>query len=342
LRLLIAANCHVPLTEHNTGGMEVSVRTLVWSLAKYARDLNLDLELSVLAHPASSLPPNAALLSAACVPCPRAYVLYGDGPSKYELLAHELAMQQVSLSSPRPTVIHDNTSTASLTVRARALGIPVVRTARLLPEHPAYSIAPCENLRVHLSQFQARRDPVGDRLATTVIPDWVGSQAAMAIPPFHGHALPSRFLISVGRIEKRKGLQWAERLAESLGLPLIAVGPISDPEYAKQRRCLLLGALSYASCIGLIRRAAGLLWTPDIPEPGGRVVLEALASGTRVLGFDVGYLADVAAAGGHGTFRVSGIPAPIVDVTPGTTTLITEREYVERYLSTYTRVATYA
>ncbi len=124
------------------------------------------------------------------------------------------------------------------------------------------------------------------------------------------HALPPRFVLSVGTIERRKNLLLAVRALAGLpGVPLVVVG--RETEYAAEVRAAVaasglgervrfLRGLSTADLAALYRLADVLVY-PSIFEGFGIPIVEALASGTPVVTTRGGCFAE---AGGPGSAYV--------------------------------------
>jgi glycosyltransferase involved in cell wall biosynthesis len=103
-----------------------------------------------------------------------------------------------------------------------------------------------------------------------------------------------------GRIVPEKGTHLAIEAARLAGQSLEVVGPIADRAYFdRQVRPLLdgqvryLGHLTQDQLAPRVGAASAVLVTPCWDEPYGLVVVEALASGTPVAGFDAGAIAEL-------------------------------------------------
>jgi hypothetical protein len=82
-----------------------------------------------------------------------------------------------------------------------------------------------------------------------------------------------------------------------MGLPLLVIGALIDEKYADSLATIdgvkLFGQASQLQTRRLLADASHLIWTPEVPEPSGRVVWEALAVGTPVIGSRFGALWDL-------------------------------------------------
>jgi glycosyltransferase involved in cell wall biosynthesis len=103
-----------------------------------------------------------------------------------------------------------------------------------------------------------------------------------------------------GRITPEKGTHLAVEAAEHAGERLNIAGPISDLAYFESHvqpllseRVRYLGHLTRAQLVEQVGSACAALITPRWEEPYGLVVMEALACGTPVCGFDRGALSEL-------------------------------------------------
>jgi glycosyltransferase involved in cell wall biosynthesis len=149
-----------------------------------------------------------------------------------------------------------------------------------------------------------------------VVPHGVPDALVAPIEPAQEHAtaiglhLPSAFVLAVGTVEPRKGLDvLIEAMAKPYApdLPLVVVGPhgwgevdltaLADKHGLAAGRLRVLGRLSDADLAVVLRRAS-VLAVPSRAEGFGLPVLEAMAVGVPVVHSDVPALVEV--AGGTG------------------------------------------
>jgi glycosyltransferase involved in cell wall biosynthesis len=103
------------------------------------------------------------------------------------------------------------------------------------------------------------------------------------------------YRLFLGRIIKQKGVHHAVEVAKKTGKDLILAGPINDKKYfnAKikphlNKHIRYIGPVGGSKKMDLLSRASCVLFTSTWDEPFGLVLIEALASGTPVLGFKKG------------------------------------------------------
>jgi glycosyltransferase involved in cell wall biosynthesis len=93
------------------------------------------------------------------------------------------------------------------------------------------------------------------------------------------------YLLYVGAIQARKDPLAAANAAAAAGLPLVVVGPVKEPELARELRARGADVRGYLSRLELadVYRCAAALILPSRYEGFGLPVLEAMASGTPVV-----------------------------------------------------------
>ncbi|SDW09253.1 glycosyltransferase [Paenibacillus sp. CF384] len=109
-----------------------------------------------------------------------------------------------------------------------------------------------------------------------------------------------KYLLFLGRLIKEKGVHLAIKVAKKTGRRLIIAGTLNDKKYYNAKIKPHLGKkIRYVGPVGgdrkheLLANASCVLFTSTWDEPFGLVLIEALASGTPVLGFRKGGVAEV-------------------------------------------------
>ncbi|WP_076337306.1 glycosyltransferase family 4 protein [Paenibacillus sp. FSL H8-0548] len=110
----------------------------------------------------------------------------------------------------------------------------------------------------------------------------------------------SNYLLFMGRMMEQKGVHLAIKIAKKTGKELIIAGPVNDRKYFNSKvKPHLNKRIRYVGSVGgkkkqeLLSGASCVLFTSTWDEPFGLVLIEALASGTPVLGFRKGAVPEV-------------------------------------------------
>lgn len=124
------------------------------------------------------------------------------------------------------------------------------------------------------------------------------------------------YLFWYGRIVHNKGLDIAIDLAHQSKLPLYFAGPISDQSYYDTHigpkltsHEHYLGHLTHAEINQYLGKATALVNSGRWEEPFGLSTVEAMASGTPVIGFDRGALREVTAQKGGIVAKGTNVPS---------------------------------
>ncbi|NBD27338.1 glycosyltransferase [Paenibacillus glycinis] len=109
-----------------------------------------------------------------------------------------------------------------------------------------------------------------------------------------------KYLLFLGRLIKEKGVHLAIKVAKKSGRRLIIAGTLNDKRYFNAKIKPHLGKkIRYVGTVGgdrkreLLANASCVLFTSTWDEPFGLVLVESMASGTPVLGFRKGGVAEV-------------------------------------------------
>ncbi len=117
---------------------------------------------------------------------------------------------------------------------------------------------------------------------------------------FYCDTLQEDYVVWFGRIHPDKGLEYAIKAAKIANIPLKIAGGIGDKSYYLNKiepllndHVQMLGLLSHNELNALIGKAKVCLVTPVWQEPFGLVVVEAMACGTPIAGFEMGALPEI-------------------------------------------------
>lgn len=116
------------------------------------------------------------------------------------------------------------------------------------------------------------------------------------------------YLLFLGRIHPHKGTREAIEVARRCGMPLVIAGIIQDQEYYAEHVAPYVDGVtvSYVGAVGPTQRdlllggAQALLHLISFDEPFGLAVVESLATGTPVITFPRGSMAEIVRPGETG------------------------------------------
>jgi glycosyltransferase involved in cell wall biosynthesis len=116
------------------------------------------------------------------------------------------------------------------------------------------------------------------------------------------------YLLFFGRIHPDKGTAEAIEVARRAERPLLIAGIVQDQEYFERAvkphidgdRVRFLGAVDRSQRAGVLGGARALLHLIDFEEPFGFSVVEAMASGTPVIAYRRGSMAELIVDGQNG------------------------------------------
>jgi glycosyltransferase involved in cell wall biosynthesis len=109
------------------------------------------------------------------------------------------------------------------------------------------------------------------------------------------------FFIYLGRIDETKGVHIAVEAAKRCNEKLVIIGPIASPQYFKtyikpfidNKNIIYLGEVDFKTKVEYLSRAKALLYPVQYEEFFGIAMVEALATGTPIIGFPRGSVVEI-------------------------------------------------
>jgi glycosyltransferase involved in cell wall biosynthesis len=109
------------------------------------------------------------------------------------------------------------------------------------------------------------------------------------------------FFIYLGRIDETKGVHIAVEAARKCNEKLVIIGPVTNPKYFEAhvkpfvdgRSVVYLGEVDFKAKTEYLSRARALLYPVQYEEFFGIAMVEALATGTPIIGFPRGSVAEI-------------------------------------------------
>src|SRR5262249_25478222 len=158
-----------------------------------------------------------------------------------------------------------------------------------------------------VSRHQARAIPAGRRHEARVVHHGIDFGA------YDGADAPGQYLVFLGRMGPQKSPRDAIRVAQAAGLPLVLAGRPQNAEeelyFTREIRPLIdgkavryAGPVNHAQKVELLRGAAALLFPIRGEEAFGLAMVEAMACGTPVVGYDTATVSEIIDPGKTGFF----------------------------------------
>ncbi len=281
------------------------------------------------------------------------YVLFA-----YQKLASELER------GVRVGIVHDHTNIG------RDLGyffaqnnLPIVRTEHGPLLHPYQQ----EHEEAHLGLFEGAKNMHFVAISNSQKSEmpqlpWIGVvHNGVDLGDFEyseekrGHKSLGQYLLAMGRISRVKGFDVAIKIARELAMPLILAGHVEDTKdshryFEEEIRPHLSSTIRHIPGVGtearkeLLRDAACFLMPVSWPEPFGMVTIEAMSSGTPVVGYKRGALPEIIVNGETG-FLVDDFDSAVdatADILRGVYNPRSCRARVEEHFSDVVMAAKYA
>ncbi len=223
----------------------------------------------------------------------------------WEFLHIAAAMEQASDFD----LIHNNYDYMPLTY-SRLISTPMITTIHGFALDQTRLVYRAYRESHFVSISDADRDPYLPYVATVY--------NGIRLQDFTFVADPGEYLAFVGRIHPEKGVHLAIDVAERCGRPLLIAGIVQDQQYFDELVApRLRGRIEFVGSVGppernkLLGGAWASLHLTTIPERFGLAMAESMATGTPVIGTDLGSVREVVADSETG-FVVPDLAAAIV------------------------------
>lgn len=262
-------------------------------------------------------------------------------------------------------VVHDHTSYGLAQAYRISPHVPVVRTEHgpvMQPYLPAINEAILEILKdtpnvwfIAISQTQYEQRP--DLPWIAVVHNGIDLRDFEFAAAKKGHPEYGQYLLYLGRISPEKGVHEAIKIANDLDMSLIIAGEVEKNDragdyFAKVVAPDVKGKIHYDFPNGanteerkeLMRDASAFLMPISWHEPFGMVMVEAMASGTPVVGYNIGSVPELVVQGKTGYIVEDSYEAvsAVQEILAGKYDPFECRRVVEYYYSRHVMVRNYA
>jgi glycosyltransferase involved in cell wall biosynthesis len=289
LRVLLVAPLWYPVVA-DKGGIEQVVFLLAQELVAQGHDLTL------------ICTGDSAPLGRLITVCPESLVAAMMRGTSGEYCYYEsVAVSEALRLSASVDIVHSHLNAAMIPF-APLMSTPVLHT-----HHIEVTNDLCWQLQrypdTHLTTVsQSQRTALGWAGDVTLIPNGVD------MTEFSFCAQPEDYLLFLGRLHPKKGVEIAINIAETLQQRLVIAGPIVDRNFFNERiepridgdRIRYLGTVGGAAKVQLLQRAKTLLFPVLWDEAFGLVMAEAMACGTPVVALARGAVSEVVIPGVNG------------------------------------------
>jgi glycosyltransferase involved in cell wall biosynthesis len=177
------------------------------------------------------------------------------------------------------------------------LKIPVVLTTHNSPLKSTYNLI--RSIKIHLVSISKANKK---NLRTDAV---IYNGLPVKKVPFSVSQHNKKYLITVGRIAKAKGILESIKIALKAEKKLVIIGRLGTSEerityynkyikpYVDNKNIIHIKKVRHENIYKYLKNAAALLFTPIWEEPFGMVAIEALAAGTPVIGTKSGALKEI-------------------------------------------------
>jgi glycosyltransferase involved in cell wall biosynthesis len=254
-------------------------------------------ELVDMGHDVTLFASGDSVTTASLVAC--SYRALRLGPCDQDpLLAYSAMLSRLAELATQFDVVHSHLDWVHIPL-LRQLDVPFVTTLHGrtdLPELESY-FEPCFGEARYVSISNAQRTPLPNALWAGTV--YHGIPENLIKPNF----APAEYLAFLGRICPEKGPETAIEVARAANLPLKIAAKVDNVDQAyfecKVRPLIdgktvqFIGEIGECQKADFLGNAIALLFPIRWPEPFGLVMIEAMASGTPVIGFRCGSVPEI-------------------------------------------------
>lgn len=291
MKIAIISSLFASVPPKGYGGAEAMIYNLVEGLVRRGHNVTL--------FASGDSETSAHLISV----CPKAF--WNDKSVEFPSAYISLMLGKVFERWREFDLIQDNLGDQNILPFSKHIKIPVVLTlwGEITPERKALYMEYSNCYYISISNSQRRQAPELNYVATI--------HGGIEVSNFTFNKTPKNYLLFLGEISRRKGVDIAIKVAKKTRARLIIAGKIYDRTSGKTQgeessyfvneikpyidgtQIKYIGEVGYREKVKLLKNAKALLFPIRWEEPFGLVMIEAMACGTPVIAFNRGAVPEV-------------------------------------------------